>query len=101
MRLRNGFKFHAATSRRRARRGCCQSERSAIYPSSLRRGGRDINKTLRSLPIWSGRGGDQIPQSLLGLNTTPSARAKDAPRLFLDRAATPPRRGGGNSPPTT
>src|SRR5262249_26243107 len=35
---------------------------------------------------------------LLRLNTTPSARAKDASRRFLDRAATPPRRGGENSP---
>ena len=30
----------------------------------------------------------------LRLNTTPSARAKDAPQLFLDRAASPPRGGG-------
>ena len=35
---------------------------------------------------------------LLRLNTTPSARAKDASRRFLDRAATPPRRGGEDSP---
>src|SRR5262249_10330060 len=35
---------------------------------------------------------------LLRLNTTPSARGLDASRLFLDRAATPPRRGGENSP---
>jgi hypothetical protein len=50
-------------------------------------------------PFWSGRGGDQIPQRILSrLDTTPSARAKDASRCFLDRAATPPQRGGENSP---
>src|SRR5262249_42321060 len=41
----------------------------------------------------------KFQRNLLRLNTTPSARAKDASRLFLDRAATPPRRGGENSPP--
>src|SRR5262249_4038865 len=69
-----------------------------IFPSSPRRGGRDINKISRSLLY----GGDGVVIKfhgiLLSLNTTPSARAKDASRRFLDRAATPPRRGGETSP---
>src|SRR5215831_4861372 len=36
---------------------------------------------------------------LLRLNTTPSARAKEASQLFVDRAATPPRRGGESNSP--
>src|SRR5262249_33729877 len=35
---------------------------------------------------------------LHSLRSSPSARAKDASRPYLDRAATPPRRGGKNWP---
>src|SRR5215472_5346898 len=70
---------------------------SGCFPSSPRRGGRDLNKISRSL--LSGADGVvmKFRRILLRLNTTPSARAKDASRLFLDCAATPPRRGGENS----
>src|SRR5215831_17516207 len=71
-----------------------ETQRSAIFPSSARRGGRDINKISRSLLFGADGVVIKFHRILLSLNTTPSARAKDASRLFLDRAATPPRRGG-------
>src|SRR5262245_3720049 len=40
----------------------------------------------------------KIPQKLLVVTHHPGCAAKDAAQLFLDRAATPPRRGGENSP---
>src|SRR5215471_9655231 len=81
-----------------------------IYPSSPRRGGRDLNKISRSLLYGAGGVAIKFHRILLSLNTTitgcalsrlhslrssPSARAKDGSRLF-DRAAAPPRRGGVN-----
>jgi hypothetical protein len=75
-----------------------ETQRSAIFPSSPRRGGRDINKISRSLLYGADGMVIQFHRISLRLNTTPSARAKDASRHFLDRAATPPRRGGENSP---
>ena len=75
-----------------------QKQRSAIFPSSPRRGGRDLNKISRSLLFGADGVVIKFHRILLRLNTTPSARAKDASRLFLDRAATPPRRGGENGP---
>src|SRR5215471_13105570 len=71
--------------------------RSAIFPSSPRRGGRDLNKISRSILCGADGVVIQFHRILLRLNTTPSARAKDASRRFLERAATPPRRGGENS----
>ncbi len=52
----------------------------ATFPSSQRRGGP------------KGRGG-RFGKNIAGL-TTPSARTRVASRYFLDRAATPPLRGG-------
>src|SRR5215471_14134843 len=74
-----------------------QTQRSGIFPSSPRRGGRDVNKISRSLLFGADGVVIKFRRILLRLNTTPSARAKDASRRFLDRA-TPPRRGGENSP---
>ena len=54
---------------------------AGFFPSSPRRGGRDLNKMMRSL--LSGR-----------WVTTPSARLKLLTRHLFDRAATPPQRGG-------
>jgi len=70
---------------------------SAIFSSSPRRGGRDLNKTSRSLLYGADGVVIKFHRILLRLNTTPSARSKDASRRFLDRAATPPRRGEENS----
>ena len=60
-------------------------------PPQPRRGGRDIKETIAKHPHdRSGRGG--VGQEIVFLaNTTPSARADVASRLFLVRAATPPR----------
>src|SRR5215813_9909586 len=69
-----------------------------IFPSSLRRGGRDLNKISRSLLYGADGVVVKFHRILWRLNTTPSAHAKDASRLFLGRAASPPRRGGENSP---
>src|SRR5215475_1720466 len=89
---------------------------AANFPSSPRRGGGDHNKISRSLLYGADGVVIKFHRILLNLNTTitgcalsrlhslrsyPSARAKDASRRFLDRAATPPRRprrGGENSP---
>src|SRR5690348_797217 len=71
---------------------------SRVFPSSARRGGRDLNKISRSLLYGADGVVIKFDRILLRLNTTPSARAKDASRRFLDRADTPPRRGGENSP---
>src|SRR5215471_12556222 len=78
--------------------GCCSTLSQATFPSSPRRGGRDINKISRSFLYGADGVVIQFHRILLRLNTTPSARAKDDSRLFHDRAATPPRRGGENSP---
>src|SRR5215475_3908831 len=72
---------------------------ASFFPSSSRRGVRDLNKMLRS--FLCGADGVVISPPSLFWNfiTTPSARAKDAARHLIDRAATPPRRGGEKSPP--
>src|SRR5215471_2878311 len=69
-----------------------------FFPSSPRRGGRDLNQISRSFLYRADGVVIKFHRIFLRLNTTPSARAKDASRLFLDRAATLPRRGGENSP---
>jgi hypothetical protein len=61
-----------------------------LFPSSSRRGGRDINKLSRSVLS----GADGVVTHFLQIGHHPVCAAKDAPRLFLNRAATPPRRGG-------
>src|SRR5215831_8716194 len=81
-----------------AERAVAETQRSAIFPSSPRRGGRDLNKISRSLLYEADGVVIKFHRILLRLNTTPSARANDASRRFLDRAATPPRRGGENLP---
>src|SRR5262245_13144037 len=55
---------------------------SRIFPSSPRRGGRDINKISRSLLYGADGVVIKFHRILLRLNTTPSARAKDASRRF-------------------
>src|SRR5690349_18639873 len=55
-----------------------------FFPSSPRSCGRDINKISRTILVRSGRGGDQIPEtSFWCFITTPSARLRMLPRLFL------------------
>ena len=70
------------------RRHLCQ------FPSSQRRGGRDTNEMPRSLLQWSGRGGHT--GGMFGLRPTdhPVCAAKVASRHWIDRASTPPLRGG-------
>jgi hypothetical protein len=85
----------------------------AVFPSSPRRGGRDLNRTSRSLLYGADGVVIKFHKILLSLNTiitgcalsrlhslrsSPSARARDASRRFPDRAATPPQRGGENTP---
>src|SRR5215813_8338004 len=62
---------------------------SRIFPSSPRRGGRDLNKISRSLLYGADGVVIKFDKILLSLDTTPSARAKDALRPDLNRAATP------------
>ena len=64
------------------------------------RGGEAATSIKMARSLHSGADGvvSKFRRILLRLNTTPSARAKDASRHFLDRAATPPQRGGENSP---
>src|SRR5262245_28349196 len=70
------------------------TDEARLYPSSSRRGGRDIKKC-RAASLYGADGVVIKFQNRIGLCliTTPSARAKDAMRLLIDRAATPPRRG--------
>src|SRR5436190_18174668 len=82
------------------------------FPSSQRRGGRDINKMLRSILLRSGRGGETgrtkycaelttITASAFALALRALLRGKRSLRGFLiDRAATPPLRGGEYSSQT-
>jgi hypothetical protein len=79
-------------------RPCCPTLRSAIFHSSPRRGGRDLNNISRSFRYGADGVVIKFHRILLKLNTTPSARAKDASRRFLDGAASPPQRGGENPP---
>src|SRR5262249_25015510 len=88
----------AATDRSHGRKGLLPNAEVGNFPLLSEEGWTRPQQNIAKPPLWSGRGGDQIPQNLLRLNTTPSARAEDASRRFLDRAATPPRRGGENSP---
>src|SRR5215470_12613565 len=85
-------------TRTRAEGAVAQKQRHAIFPSSPRRGGRDLNKISRSFLCGADGVVIKFHRILLSLNTTPAARAKDASRPYLDRAATPPRGGGENSP---
>src|SRR5215813_7190137 len=65
------------------------------FPLLSEEGWTRPSQNIAKPPLWSGRGGDAIPQTFVEVGTppTPSARAKDAARRFLDRAATPPRKG--------
>ena len=59
------------------------------------RGGVAATPIVAKHPLWSGRGGDLIPPEFLFVaDHHPVCAAKDASQLFLDRAATSPRRGG-------
>jgi hypothetical protein len=55
---------------------------SREFPLLSEEGWTRPQQNIAKPPLWSGRGGDQIPQNLLRLNTTPSARAKDAFAIF-------------------
>src|SRR5437762_12100063 len=70
------------------------------FPSSQRRGGRDINKMLRSILLRSGRGAQTGRTKYCAELTTPSARKRSLRGFLIDRAATPPLRGGEYSSQT-
>src|SRR5262249_37669064 len=74
-------------------RGCCPTAEVRNFPLLSEEGWTRPQKISRSL-LYGADGVIKFHGILLRLNTTPSARAKDASRPFLDRAATPPRRGG-------
>jgi hypothetical protein len=55
----------------------------ASFSLLFERGGRDINKISRSLLLWGGRGGDQIPTYfLVVIDHHPVCAAEDAAQLF-------------------
>src|SRR5215813_7069312 len=64
------------------------------FPSSPRRGGRDNNRISRSNLCGADGVVSKIQQKLLVVTHHPGCAAKVAAQLFLDRAATPPQRGG-------
>ena len=81
-------------------RAVCSWIKQYIFPSSQRRGGRDINKMSRSLLCRSGRGG-QLGKNLRSedfaeLTTIRASRYRARLRHFggfaalIDAAATPP-----------
>jgi hypothetical protein len=88
----------AATDHSQGRQGLLPKRRVPQFSPPLR-GGVDATSTkYRKASLYGADGvGIKFHRILLRLNTTPSARAKDASRRFYDRAATPPRRGGENS----
>src|SRR5438034_11595967 len=82
------------------------------FPSSQRRGGRDINKMLRSILLRSGRGGQTGRTKYCAELTTitaspyrarasrPPARKRSLRGFLIDRAASHPLRGGEYSSQT-
>src|SRR5437870_7445970 len=86
--------------------------RDSRCPSSQRRGGRDINKMLRSILLRSGRGGQTGRTKYCAELTTitaspyrarasrPPARKRSLRGFLIDRAASPPLRGGEYSSQT-
>ena len=62
--------------------------------ASSRRGVRDINKISRSVLCGADGVVSKFQQNLFVVDHHPVCAAEDATQLFLDRAATPPRRGG-------
>src|SRR5881409_2710770 len=64
-----------------------------VFPSSQRRGGRDLNKISRSLLI-SERTGWSDRRNHLGRTDHPVCAASVASQHLLDGASTPPLRGG-------
>jgi hypothetical protein len=78
-----------------------------LFPSSQRRGGRDIHKDVAKPPFNGADGVVRPAKPYIGAELTtikasryrarasrPSARNKVASRLIIDRAASPPLRGG-------
>src|SRR6266704_5118419 len=68
----------------------CREASEWNSPPQLRRGGRDIKKNAAKPPLMERTGWCWSTKCIWFINTTPSARAKVASRLFLNRAATPP-----------
>src|SRR5437867_12616037 len=86
-------------------RGCgdsppkyCDQNYGDVFPSSQRRGGRDLNKISRSLLI-SERTGWSDRRNHLGRTDHPVCAASVASQHLLDGASTAPLR-GGEWPPT-
>src|SRR5262249_33092722 len=79
-------------------RGCCRNAEVRNFPLLFEEGWTRLQQNIAKRPYGADGVVIQFHRIFLRLNTTPSARAADASRLFLDRAATPPRRGGENSP---
>src|SRR5215471_12124762 len=82
----------------RGLKGCCPNRWWANFPLLSEEGWPRHQQNIAKLRYGADGVVIKFRRILLRLNTTPSARAKDASRRFLDRAATPPRRGGENSP---
>src|SRR5438874_5839998 len=103
--LTPGAEFFRLTSVSRTARRVVTQFRFAnacekTFPSSQRRGGRDINKMLRSILLRSGRGAQTGRTKYCAELTTPSARKRSLRGFLIDRAATPPLRGGEYSSQT-
>src|SRR5215831_14893024 len=71
----------------------------SFFPSSSRRGVRDLNKILRSILYGADGVVIQFQQNFVVDDHHPVCAAKDATRHLIGRAATPPRRGGEKSQP--
>jgi hypothetical protein len=82
-----------------AERAVAQTQWSAIYPSSPRRGGCAIDKKSRSILSSRRRGGVQPQQTSVEFEHHPVRSIEEASRYFVDVASTPPRRGGENCGP--
>src|SRR5262249_16134226 len=80
-------------------RGCCQKTECRNFPLLPEEGWPRPQQNIAKPPFGANGVVIRFHRILLKLNTTPAARAKDALRRFLNRGATPPRRGGENSPP--
>src|SRR5262249_25772449 len=69
--------------------------RAPLFPSLQRRGGRDMKQDIAKPPRDGAAGVVGPAKPRIGAElTTPSARNKVASRLPIDRASTPPLRGG-------
>src|SRR5690242_13618524 len=80
---------------------CCFERSLSIFPSSPRRGGRDLKKISRRLPLWSGRGGDPIPQNFVEVEHHPVCASQGCFAMFSWSRSHPSseRRGKSATPP--